>query len=107
MDGTVCSLPQEQLARWREHFLQVLNIPSTFSEDEIGQLRQRDIYHELAEPPQPCEIERAIRHLSNGKAAGKSGILPEMLKVNSEMSMNAFAGLLMQYGVTARSRRIG
>ena len=60
VDGTVCSSPQEQLARWREHFLQVLNIPSTFSEDEIGQLRQRDIYHELAEPPQPCEIEQAI-----------------------------------------------
>ena len=50
-DGTVCSSTEEQLERWREHFLQVLNVRSTFSETEIGQLRQRPVYEELAEIP--------------------------------------------------------
>ena len=66
--------------------MQVLNVRSTFSEAEIGQLCQRPTYQELAEMPVLSEVLRAISQLSNGKAAGKFGMLSEMLKVNSRSS---------------------
>ena len=37
----------------------------------------------MAEPPTAEELEEAISKLKRGKAAGQSGILPEMIKAAS------------------------
>ena len=39
---------------------------------------------------------KAISHLSNEKAAGKSGILPEMVKVNCDLFFNRLFALIEQ-----------
>ena len=43
-------------------------------------MRQREVCESLAAVPSGREIGRALGQLKNGKAAGKSNILPEMLK---------------------------
>ena len=85
LDGTICSSAGEQQQRWREHFLKVLNIQSTFDPAEIEFLRVRDVSEGLAIPCTADEVQTAINHLSNGKAAGSSSILPEMVKVNCNL----------------------
>ena len=85
LDGTICSSAGEQQQCWREHFLKVLNIQSTFDPTEIELVRVREVSDGLALPPTADEVQTAINHLSNGKAAGSSGILPEMVKVNCNL----------------------
>ena len=43
-------------------------------------VRQREVCESLAAVPSGREIGKALGQLKNGKAAGKSNILPEMLK---------------------------
>ena len=40
-DGSVCSFPEAQQQRWRQHFAKVLNIQCEFSAEELGKIRQR------------------------------------------------------------------
>ena len=47
---------------------------------ELEQARQRPPQTEMADPPSSEELENAISKLRTGKAAGQSGILPEMVK---------------------------
>ncbi len=82
LDGSTCNSVADRQSRWREHFLKVLNIPSGFLSSEIDLIQQRPVYEYLTEPPTKDDLAHAICQLSNGKAAGSSGILPEMLKVN-------------------------
>ena len=39
----------------------------------------------LATPPTAEEAQRCLRYLTNGKAAGSSSILPEMIKYNCDL----------------------
>ena len=43
-------------------------------------MKQREVCEFLAVKPTPGEVRQALTKLKNGKAAGSSGILPEMLK---------------------------
>ena len=40
-DGSVCSSPEAQQQRWRQHFTKVLNIQSEFSIEELGKVSKR------------------------------------------------------------------
>ena len=82
-DGNICSTPQQQQERWRRHFSKVLNIVSQFDEEELREVRQRPLRSHMAEPPTVEELEEAISKLKSGKAAGQSGILPEMIRAAS------------------------
>lgn len=79
--GNPCTTPEEQQDRWRRHFASILNIQSQFDPEEMEKVKQRPIRAEIAELPSQQEIEEAVNKLRNGKAAGKSNILPEMVKV--------------------------
>ena len=79
-EGNPCKTPEAQQQRWRRHFSEILNLPSEFSLDELELVRQRPVRVDLTEPPSVEELERAIGKLRSGKAGGKSGILPEMVK---------------------------
>ena len=57
-----------------------LNVQSLFTEDEVDHVRHRQVREEMAEPPNEEELLDALMKLRNGKAAGESGILPEMVK---------------------------
>ena len=55
-------------------------------------MRQREVSEALGTIPEMKDIEKALGKLKNGKAAGKSNILPEMLKVGERKE--DFLGML-------------
>ena len=81
-DDVPCGSISDQHQRWRRHFNKVLNIRSQFDEEEMDLVRQREVSETLGSIPQSKEVEKALSKLKNGKAAGNSNILPEMLKVS-------------------------
>ena len=47
-------------------------------------MTQRQVNENLADEPTSAEVAKALGKLRNGKAAGTSNILPEMLKVGAQ-----------------------
>ncbi len=78
--GRLCVSAEEQSQRWRRHFSAVLNIESSFDARAISDIAQRPVAEDRAGPPSLLEIRAAMSRLQNGKAAGASSILPELLK---------------------------
>ena len=93
-NGNICTSPAEQGQRWSRHFTKVYNIPSTFDSGVIDQVEQQDIVEELGEPPNLAELQRAVSAMSNGKVAGGSDILPEMVKAGGPALMCALLDLV-------------
>lgn len=92
-DGEPCKTTDAQHQRWRQHFNSVLNIRTRFAATEMDRVRQREVKADLANTPSLLEITRALGQLKNGKAAGISGILPEMLKAGRKNK--EFVGMIM------------
>ncbi|XP_068082814.1 sodium channel protein Nach [Anabrus simplex] len=81
--GDYCPHKKEHVERWREHFLEILN-HETIEKEKTGVMtveEQEDVAIST-EPPSRTEIQRAIKQLKNGKAAGMDNITPEALKVD-------------------------
>ena len=78
-----CSGKEAQQQRWRRHFTSVLNIRSEFKEEMLESVPQREVDGSMADKPTRGEVRRALGKLKNGKAAGNSSILPEMLKAGA------------------------
>ena len=74
------STPDSQQQRLRRHFTKVLNIESVFSDSDVASVRQWPERKEMAEPPSEEELLEAVMKLKSRKAAGETGILPEMVK---------------------------
>lgn len=68
------------LARWAEHFNDVLNRPSTINDEAIARLPQVPINNSMDDPPTLAETQKAISMLSSGKAAGPDSIPAEIYK---------------------------
>ena len=79
-NGNPCASISAQQQRWKRHFTQVLNVQSPFDPEELEKVRQRPLRADLAEKPSMRELTKALGRLKNGKAAGSSNILPEMIK---------------------------
>ena len=77
-EGVTITTEQEQTTKWVEHFRDILNrsppteMPNTTSNE--GPLR-----NDNGNPPSKAEIERALKQLKNGKAAGPDGIPLKLL----------------------------
>ena len=61
----------------------MLNIVSQFDEKELMEVMQSPVRSHMIKPPTIGELEEAIGKLKSGKAAGQSGILPEMIRAAS------------------------
>jgi hypothetical protein len=59
------------------------------------------------DPPTKTEIELALAQLKNGKAVGLDTINPEVLKVDTEITVEMLYPLLGKYGRKRRSLRSG
>ena len=79
-NGDPCESVMQAVNRWQEHFSQVLNIRSQFVEETVSSVPSMKVREELGVPPSEDEILAAMGTLKNGKAGGKNGVLPEMLK---------------------------
>lgn len=54
---------------------------SQIDEDEQKKCRQREIRSHMDHPPSKEELDNAFGKIKNGKTAGQSSNLPEMIKV--------------------------
>ena len=80
-DGSQLISDQDKvLERWAEHFSNVLNRPSSISQEAIDDLPQVPINESLDIPPNTEDVSKAIKQLSDGKAAGKDSIPAEIFK---------------------------
>ena len=77
-NGNTLSNLSDVCARWKRHFLNVLNVPSNFQEDYVNSVLQLPVRSHL-DVPSYGEIQSALGCLKCRKAAGQSGILPELL----------------------------
>ena len=78
--GELCRTQAECHRRWRTHFQRILNIEIDFDLSVIEAVRQRHLRTELDIAPTPEELEVALDALKSGKAGGKNGLLPEVIK---------------------------
>ena len=58
----------------------MLNMQSPFEPEELEKVRQHPLREGLAQKPSMRELTKALGRFKNGKAAGSSNILPEMIK---------------------------
>jgi hypothetical protein len=78
-NGELANDPDEISSRWHRHLTTILNVASQFSEETIASLEPRPTLWDLDEPPTEEEFQTAMDRLKTGKAAGMTGILPEMI----------------------------
>ena len=76
--------------RWREHFSQLLNRPSSVDQSALDQVPQQQAIEELDNPPSMDEMKKAIKQMSCGKASGKDGIPAEVYKALSDEALQAW-----------------
>ncbi len=93
-DGNPCTTPDSQQQRWQRHFEKVLNVQSMFSEAEVTSVWQRPVREEMAEVPSEEEVLEAVMKMKNGKTAGESEILSEMVK--AACCSGSFVEILME-----------
>ena len=82
----------DQLARWKEHFQEVLNRPNP--PQDAAQLEPEDLLHINTGPITEAEIRKSLRSLKNGKATGTDNVPPEALKEGGEVLVDQFHHLL-------------
>jgi len=87
-EGKVLVTLEEQLARWKEHFEEVLNVEREGICVEV--VNNPPILRITTSSPSIKEITEAVKRLKNGKAAGNDGIPAEVLKADG----NATAKML-------------
>ncbi|XP_065185994.1 uncharacterized protein LOC135816821 [Sycon ciliatum] len=92
--GCVCTTEEERATRWCGHFKGVLNIRSCADPRVLALLLQLESQDDFAIPPQLAEVTKAVAHLQNGKAAGSSGIIPELVKAGGDTFNCALTKLL-------------
>ena len=100
-DGVIIPEEQKQTARWVEHFRDILNRPPPTEMPNITATGER-LLNVTVNPPSKAEIERALKQLKNGKAAGPDGIPPEALKVDPKTTTAMLHPLFLQIWETER-----
>ena len=83
-DGSNISTEGERIARWEEHFREVLNRPEPEVTAHIEQ--SEDLLDIDISPPSEQEVRSATKNLKNGKACGIDQIHAEMLKADLDIS---------------------
>ncbi len=76
--------------RWKEHFSQLLNRPSSVDQSALDQIPQNRTIEQLDVPPSIEEVQKAIKQMSAGKAPGKDGIPTEVYKALNGKALQAF-----------------
>ena len=78
--GEIITDQGKQLERWVEHYLELYATQNVVTDAALDTLPSLTVMKELDDLPTVEELSKAIDCLSCGKAPGKDGILPEVLK---------------------------
>ena len=78
-DGQITQGPEEVAARWQEHFMDILNVPSEYRDEVIDSMPLIPLVSDLDAPPSEEELAMALSKLKRRKAAGKTEISPELV----------------------------
>ena len=78
--GEVITDQSKQLQRWVEHYLELYSTQNIVTDAALSALPNLPVMEELDEKPTLEELSKAIDCPSCGKAPGKDGIPPEVLK---------------------------
>jgi len=81
-DGKTITDNSSRLARWKEHFEEILNRPQPMDPIVITADQVPVIEEINTRPIRKGEVKNAISSLKNGKAAGVDNIVAEMLKAD-------------------------
>ena len=95
-DGILLTEPTKVLDRWAEHFKEVLNQVSDFDMTVLNELPQYDVEADLDKQPTLEEVQKAIKQLSSGKAAGDDCIPPEIYKHGGDGIANQLLDIIKQ-----------
>ena len=99
-DGTLLTDTKEQMQRWQEHFSKILNsgvdnqtVENRMADNQIivkeeGNEEYVKYSRINIKAPTVIEIKQALKELKRGKAAGVDNILPEVLKVDLDITAN-------------------
>ena len=97
-DGSILHKdPKGILNRWREHFDELLNRESLVDQSFLDKIPQRDIKWIMNTPPTFVEVSEAICALKLGKAPGRDGIAPEMLRFGGEDIKRAVWEIILEF----------
>lgn len=92
--GETITDQSKQLQRWVEHYLELYATQNIVTDDALDALPGLPVMEELHTPPTLEELSRAIDFLACGKAQGKDGIPPEMLKQGKQTILQPLYELL-------------
>ena len=79
-DGSLTDSPVSLANRWLRHFQGVLNVASVFDAAVVEEIPDRPVATDMDNAPSPEELEQALLKMKLGKAGGKSGVLPDILR---------------------------
>ena len=90
----------EKLVRWKRYFEEVLNVQNTLEEGALSGLED----HSHTDAPEVTreEVERAVKKLQNGKAAGDDRIVAELVKNGGETMIDWLVELIQEVWKTRR-----
>lgn len=95
--GIILTCEEEIIQRWKEHFVDLLNGEQREAEEEevtLEMTRNQEEEEEAQEHITDMELQKSIKKLRNGKAAGHDMIYPEMLKSMGPLASNVFLDIL-------------
>lgn len=88
-EGKLLKSKSDRLARWKEHFQEVLNREAPDQPPEEGEDKPDELDIDV-EAPNLEEIQKAVNSLKNGKAPGVDQVTAEMLKADSKTTSSEF-----------------
>ena len=86
----------KQMERWVEHYSELYSRQNQVTDDTLDAIESLPLMAELDEKPTLAELKKAIESLSTGKAPGKDGIPPEIIKCGNSALMEHLHDLLCQ-----------
>nr|XP_014348156.1 PREDICTED: uncharacterized protein LOC106704818 [Latimeria chalumnae] len=93
-DGTILTDRKEQLDRWTEHYKELYSKDDIICDTALAAIPQLPMMQELDQTPTLEDVEKAIKEIAPGKAAGNDQIPPELLKAGGRKLASDIHALL-------------